>query len=91
MWSKKARMEFCEDAVRNLTGLETTGVAGIDDNGDMAKIMQVFLLFPWENEDARSRWFDKTFRDRPGDLLWILSLARQWKELGLSMDKYLVD
>ena len=91
MWSKQLRLDFCENVMLNLTGVETTGIAGINDNGDMARLMQVFLLFPWEDENARANWFGKTFNDRPGDLLWVLSLSRQWKEMGLTMDQYLGD
>ena len=91
MWSKDARIDFCEKVLKELTGVETTGIAGINDNGDVAKLIQVFLLFPWENEASRSRWFRHIFDDRPGDLLWVLSLCRLWKEMGFSMDQYLDD
>jgi len=75
MWNKKTRIDDCERALEALTGT--------DDYGDLAKLTHVFLWFPWENEAARAKWCGVVFKDRPGDLLRVMSYFRVWKETGL--------
>jgi len=70
---------FCGQTLRELSGIETSGIAGIGDNDDVAKLLRVFLLLPWEDECTKSKWFNRMFDGRPGDLLWVLSLTRAWK------------
>jgi len=91
MWNEGDRIDYCKMAIKNLSGVETTGIAGINDNGDVEKLIKVFLVFPWKNEAVREKWFIQTFKDRPGDLLWLMSLARHWKEMGFSADKFAGD
>jgi len=74
MWNKKARIDVCEMALDALSGT--------DGEGDLAKLTHVFLWFPWENEAARAEWCGVVFKDRPGDLLRVMSYFRVWKETG---------
>ena len=83
MLNKKARIDFCEGALEALSG--------IDGDGDLEKLAHVFLLFPWESDATRAEWCSILFKDRPGDLLRVMSYFRVWKETGLDSKLHLDD
>ena len=83
MLSKETRTSSCEMALEALSG--------IDGYGDLTKLTHVFLLFPWEDEAARAEWCGIVFKDRPGDLLRVMSYFRIWKEVGLNSEALLGD
>jgi len=74
--SKGAGINFCDETIKDFSGL--------DADGDLAKLLHVYFVFPWEDDIAKTQWFSRLFRDRPGDLLRVLSCFRVCKEMGLA-------